>query len=498
MAVGQAKATIQAIKKEVTAGVYLPPSVGTDFIAIRPGAELALEPELVDNEELIGDIGISKKINVGEATTGANPAYLRHSGIEGQEPQTGIFWESLLGSKYIVATEQSAASSSTVSVVKVGSGLGASFRQGQALLVKKNGGFEVANIASISGDDLTLAFNLDSAPSVGTKLGKACLYIPTPTGHPTFSITKYLGNDYAIEASAGNTVTEAAITMDAKGLGNVEFSFAGTKYFYNPITVTATSKYLDVTDDTGTFSVSVEEKTYKTPVELAEAINASLSSASTETYTFSYSNTTGKFTIASGSTILSLLWLTGTNAANSIGTKLGFVVSADDAGAVTYTSDNAQVYSSSITPSYDSTDAIIVKGAELNIGTQEDNLCVCAQSVSVSISKEVEDINCVCEETGVKEKIATARTVTMEVVATMKKYDVELLSALIKNEGISAAMTCGPKSGGNFVGGKCFNVYMQKATVSAFTTSGESFLQVNFTLEGYVTSTEKDVYVNFI
>jgi len=498
MAVGQAKATIQAIKKETTAGVYVAPSVGTDFIAIRPGAELALEPELVDNEELVGDIGISKKINVGEATTGSNPAYLRHSGVEGQEPQIGLFFESLLGSKYVVATEQSAAASSTVSIVRVGTGLGANFRQGQALLVKKAGGFEVANIASISGDNLTLAFNLSSAPALGTKLGRACLYSPVSSGHPTFSITKYLGNDYAIEASAGNTVTEAAITMDAKGLGNVEFSFAGTKYFYNPITITASSKFLDVTDDTGTFAVSVEEKTYKSPTELAEALNAALSVASTETYTVSYSNTTGKFTIASGSTLLSLLWLSGTNAANSIGAKLGFVTTSNDTGSVSYTSDNAQVYSSSITPSYDSTDAIVVKGAELNIGTQEDNLCVCAQSVSVTISKETEDVNCVCEETGVKEKIATGRTVTMEVVATLKKYDVELLSALLKNEGLSAAMTCGPKSGGNFVAGKCFNVYMQKATVSAFTTSGESFLQVNFTLEGYVTATEKDVFVNFV
>jgi hypothetical protein len=86
----------------------------------------------------------------------------------------------------------------------------------------------------------------------------------------------------------------------------------------------------------------------------------------------------------------------------------------------------------------------------------------------------------------------------MEVTAVLKKHDVALLDALLKNSGISAMLNAGPKSGGNWIPGKCFNAYLQKCTVSKYTTSGDSFIQVNLTLKGYVTSTEKDVYINFV
>ena len=494
--VGQSRASLFATKKETTTGVYVAPSAGSDFLPLRPGNELNYEPEITENDELLNDIGAAASINTGDSVSGSHSAYLRHSGVEGQEPQLGEVWESLFGSKHIVSVEQVAAASSTTTVVKVADG--SLFKVGQALLVKKANGHKIVNIDSISGNDLTLNFALDSAPSAGNKLGMAICYIPTGSDHPSFSTTKYLGNGYAIEASAGNITTEASLTMDAKGLGSVEFSFEGTKYFLNPITITASSKFLDVTDDTGTFAVSVEEKTYPTPVELADALQGALSSASTETYSVSYNNTTGKFTIASGSTVLSLLWSTGANSANSIGAKLGFVTTSNDTGAVTYTSDNAQTYAASLTPAYDSSDAIIIKGAELLIGNQSDNLCICAQSVSITVSKEVENVDCICEESGTLEKMPVSRTASLEVTATLKKHDVALLDALLKNKTVSAMVNCGPKTGGNWVPGKCFNAFMQSAKVGGYTTTGESFLQVTITLNGFVSATKKDIYFNFI
>ena len=86
----------------------------------------------------------------------------------------------------------------------------------------------------------------------------------------------------------------------------------------------------------------------------------------------------------------------------------------------------------------------------------------------------------------------------MEVAATLKKFDVALLDALLKADGLSAMLNCGIKSGGNWVPGKCFNVYLQKATVGKYTVTGENFLVANITLNGYVTATEKDVYLNFV
>lgn len=498
MAVGLQRASIFAIKEETTAGTYVPPAAGSDFVPLRPGNELTYEPEQLESDELLNDIGAAKSFVGKEIVSGSHSAYLKHSGVEGQEPELGVLYESVMGTKAVASTEYDTVSSSTTTVLNVDAGEGVNFQAGQAVLVKNGAGYAIRNVKSVSTDALTLNFALSAAPSSGVNLGKAVTYLAAAQGHPTFSTTKYLGNGFAKEVSAGNTVTEASFTMDANGFGEVSFSYEGTRYYFNPITITASNKYLDVTDDGGTIAVSVAEKIYKTPIELAYALQVALEAASAETYTVTFNSSTGKFTIASGSSVLTLLWNTGTNAANSIGTTLGFLVAANDTGAVTYTSDSEQTYVAAYTPSYDNADAIIIKGAELFVGTQTDNICICAQSVSVTISKTVEDVDCICEESGILEKIPTARTVEMTVSAVLKKHDVSLLDALLKNTGISAMMNAGPKTSGNWVPGKCFNVTLPNCTVSSYVTGGDSFISVELTLKGFVTSTTKDVALNFV
>jgi hypothetical protein len=499
MTIGQQKASIFAIREESTVGEYVAPNSASQFVPLRPANEIVYEPEQLESDELQNDIGASKSVVGKEIVSGTHSAYLKHSGVEGQEPELGILYESIFGDKNVASTEYDTVASSTVSVVKVDSGEGAQFREGQAILVKKGAGYEIRNINSISGDDLTLNFNLSDAPASGVNLGKAITYLPVSSGHPTFSVTKYLGNGFAKEASAGNTVTEASFTMDANGFGEVEFSFEGTKYFMNPVIITSSNKYIDFTDDDGTHAASIAEDVYKNPIELADAIQAAMNAASAEDYTVTFSSSTGKFTLVTAtSSVFSILWNTGTNAANAIGTTIGFSVAANDTGALTYTSDNAQSYAAAYTPSYDSADSIVIKGAELFIGNQSDNVCICAQSLSITISKEVEDVDCICEESGISEKIPVSRKAEMEVTATMKKHDVALLDALLKNSTISAMVNCGPKTGGNWIAGKCFNAYMQSCTVQKFTTSGENFIQVEISLKGFVTSTTKDIFINFV
>jgi len=497
--VGLTRASVFSLKKETTSGTYNPPSTGSDFVPLRPGNSTSYEPEQLSSDELLNDIGTAKSFVGKEVVSGSHSAYLKHSGVEGQEPQLGVLYESVMGTKHITATERDTVGVSTTTALTVGAGEGAEFPVGKAVMIKNGSGYQIRNVKSVAGDVLTLNFSLPSTVPALTNLGKGVTYIPAAQNHPTFSTTKYLGNGYAKEVTAGNTVTEASFTMDANGFGEVEFSYEGTKYFFNPITITSTNKFLDVTDDTGTFAVSIAEKIYKTPVELADALQAALEAANAESYTVTFSNSTGKFTIASTTnTVLSLLWLTGTNAANSIGSTLGFVVSANDTGALTYTSDNELSYTAAISPSYDNAEAIIIKNAELFIGNQVDNICICAQTVSLTVSKSVEDVDCICEESGILEKIPTERTVEMTVTAALKKHDVSLLDALLKNSGISAMINAGPKTGGNWTPGKCFNAYVANCTVSAYTTEGDSFITANITLKGFVSSTGKDLYLNFI
>jgi hypothetical protein len=499
--VGLNRASSFAIKEESTAGTYVPPSAGTDFVPLRPGNELSYEPENLESDELLNDIGAAKSFTGKEVVKGKHATYLRHSGVEGQEPEVGVLYESAMGDKAIMATDYPTVSSSTTSLIKVNTGIGATFVVGQPLLIKNPSGYEMRNIASISGDDLTLNFQLTNAPASGVYLGKAITYIPAASGHPTFSTTKYIGGGHAKEVSAGNTVTDLSLKLEANAFGEVEFSYEGTKYYFNPITITSSNKYLDFTDDLGTYAVSVAEGVYKTPIALADALMVAMEAVNAQTYSVVYSSTTGKFTITSNSTLLSLLVFTGTNAANGIAATLGFTVAANKTGAggtTGYTSENAQTYAAAYTPSYDSADAIVVKDAELFIGSLNDNVCICAQSVALKITKSVEDVDCICEETGVLEKIPTARTVELTVTAILKKYDVSLLDALLKNSDLSAMMNAGPKTGGNFIAGKCFNLYLPKCTVSNYKTTGDSFVQADITLKGFVTSTQKDIFLGFV
>jgi hypothetical protein len=495
MSVGLQRATIFAVKEETTAGEYLKPDSGTQFVPLRPGNTLNFTAEQLDSDELLNDIGSAKSFVGKESSEGSHSAYLRHSGVEGQEPQLGVMFESIMGSKVVNGVSYTSQVGSDQEIVVVADGT--LFYPGQALLIKNGAGYQIRNIKEIDGNDLYLNFFASNSAD-GLNLGRAITYVPAPQGHPTFSATKYIGNGHAVEATAGNTVTELSVTADANGFGEVEFSYQGTRYFFNPIEITSSNKFLDFTDDYGTWAVSVAEKTYKTPIDLADSLKAAMDAASpNEDHFVVYSNSTGKFTISS-SIFLSLHWNTGTNAANSIGETLGFSVVADDTGSLTYTSDDAQTYDSAIAPAYDSADAIIIKGAELFIGTELDNICVCAQSVSLTVSKEVQDVDCICEETGVKEKIATSRSVEMSVTAVLNKYDASLLDALLKNSGIAAMLNAGPKVGGNWAPGKCFNAYVQNCTVASYTTTGDSFVQAEITLKGFVTADSKDLYINFV
>lgn len=75
-----------------------------------------------------------------------------------------------------------------------------------------------------------------------------------------------------------------------------------------------------------------------TPSTLAAEVKAQMDAAGAETYTVAYSSATGKFTIASTGSYLSILWSSGTNNSTDAGTVLGFDATADSTGALTYTS----------------------------------------------------------------------------------------------------------------------------------------------------------------
>jgi hypothetical protein len=498
----QTRSTVVAVKKEVTEGVPVVPTSGADAIAIQD--DFTMEPafDTLDNAEVKASIGAAKTILGNENPTASLSHYLKASGTAGTAPNYGELVESFMGGVSAAVAEYDTVAASTTTVVKVDTGEGATFERGEFLLIKDpTNGYRVRPIDSIASNDLSIGFQLPTAPAAGVNLGQCVLYKPANTGHPTVNLWAYLGNGGAIEMMAGGRVTSMNIDAAAGEFINANYSIEGLSAYFNPIQITATSKYLDFTDDGGTFAAVVSEKWFKDPHQLADALQSAMNDVSAEDYTVTYSDTTGKFTIATAtSAVLSLLWNTGTNAANSIGTKLGFLVAANDTGALTYTSDNAQNFAFPFTASYDPVDPNVAKNIEVMVGDTADYLCFEASNVSISGSNTKADLTSLCAESGKSGSIITERTFEINITARLSQYDADMWRRFREGSNTKFQMTCGPKTGTNWTPGKVAAVYCPTATVTSFAVADADGLAVlEMTLTAYVNdSGEGEFYIGYV
>lgn len=499
----QTRNSVLAVTVETTEGTPVAPSASTDFIAQQDDFDMTQEFETLDNAELKASLGKAKSIVGLESSTTSFSHYLRHSAVEGQAPSYGDLLKAAFGTETVNGTEYDTVAASTTEVVKVDTGEGATFARGHALLVKDGtNGYSIRPIHSISTDDLTVGFDLANAPASGVNLGKAVTYSPADTGHQTLSLWNYVGNSGAIKMTSGNRVTETTIEIAAGELINASYTCEGIKNYFNPIVIAATDTYLDFTDDDGTFAATITAQTYQDPHALADAIASAMNAtATTETHTVTYSDSTGKFTIAtSTSAVLSLLWNTGGNAANTVGDKIGFSVAADDTGATTYTSDTAQDWAAAYTPSFDASDPLVAKDNLCMIGDHDDYACFAANSVSFTLGTPKRDTLSICSTSGRSGSIINAREVTISVSALLEQHDADKFRRMRENSDTRFCYVGGTKTGGNWDAGKCFCLYVPTATITSVSTpDDDGLVALELELSAYVDdSGNGEVYLSFV
>lgn len=505
MASIQTRSTVFAVVKETTEGTPVIPAGATDFIALQDDFSMSASFDVLENAELKSSIGIAKPIQGSENPQASGSFYLRHSGVEGQAPNYGDLLEAAFGATGTASTEYNTVAASTTTVIKVDVGEGATFERGEALLIKDpTNGYRIRCIDSVATDDLTIGFQVPTAPGTGVNLGKCVLYKPANSGHPSLALWQYIGNGGATQAIAGARVTSASFDISAGELINGNYSFEGIKFYFNPINITATDTKLDFTDDDGTWAATIEAKLWTDPHELASAIQTAMQAANAgETPTVTYSDSTGKFTIKTTGTVLSLLWNTGTNTANTIGDKIGFSVAADDTGTVAttgYTSDNAISFAAPYTPSYDSADPLAAKSNEVMIGDSDDYACFEASSVSVALDTPKADILSVCATSGKSGSVINSRTATVTVSALLSQYDADKWRRFRENSDTKFQYSFGVKSGGNWVAGKCGAIYIPTATITSINIDDvDGLAQLNIELQAFVNSNgDGEVYLAFV
>lgn len=499
----QTRNSVLAIMPEVTEGTPVVPAGATDFIALQD--DFSMEPafENLENAELKASLGSAKSIVGLESPTASFSHYMRHSGVEGQAPNFNELLKAAFGTESVAAAEYDTVAASTVSTIKVDTGEGASFERGEALLIKDGtNGYSIRPIHSVSSDDLELGFNVAMAPALGVSLGKAVTYVPANSDHQTLTIWDYLGNSGAVQMMAGSRVTELSMSIAAGELINASYSLEGVSYYFNPINILSTDLYLDFTDDNGTFAAIVAAGFYKDPHQLAAAITTAMNTVQTaETHACVYSDSTGKFTVStSTSTVLSLLWNTGGNTANTIGDKIGFSVAADDTLATTYTSDNAQSWVAPYTPSFDSSDPLVAKSNLAMIGDATDTTCFGPSTVDFTLSDTKRDILSICADSGKSGSIINAREVTVSVSALLNQHDADKFRRMRENTTTRFCYVGGTKSGGNWQAGKSFCLYLPTCTVSSMTvTDDDGLASLDLELTAFVDdSGNGEAYLSFV
>jgi len=501
----QTNASVMAVKKETTEGTPVVPASGADFVALQEGFSVAPNFDALEYAELTGSIGAAKNVKGLENPTFSFSHYIRGSGAVATQPDYGDYIENAMGAVAVRATERDTIVGSTVSAVNVNTGEGAEFVRGDAILVKHAANaWEIRNVLSVSGDVLTLAQNLANAPGTAVNLGRNVRYYPVNTGHPTHSVWVYRGNAAggAVELVSGTRVTSMAIDVTAGDFVNATFDCEGIRYYYNPITLT-TNIYLDFDDGGGEENAVVAAKTYRDPYELADAIAAAMNALTGDTITVTYNDrgvNAGKFTIASDGAQLDLLWNTGTNTANTLGTAIGFAVAADDTGALTYTSDNVVSKAAPYTPSFNAVNPLVAKDNQVIFGSDPTQTsCFKASTLSVTVANTKSNILSVCSESGVSGSVVSERAITVELTALLEDHQALEFKNFRANDTVLFTFNTGEKSGGNWVEGKTVNFHSPTMVIDSINLDDtDGLVTLSMTLTAFVSSGLNEFFVNLL
>lgn len=496
--------SVLAVVPETTEGVPVIPGGATAFTALQDDFDMSPEFESLSNAELKSSIAPGKPITGAESPTVTFSHYLRHSGVEGTAPDFNDLLKAAWGTETANSTQRTLTSGSTQTVLALGAG-GSDFSRGFAVLVKDGtNGYSIRAVHSVSSNNLTLGFPVTTAPATGIGVGKCVNYSPANSAHQALSLWHYLGNGGAVQLMAGSKVTQVAYDLSAGQFATGTYDLEGNSYYFDPINITATDTKLDFTDDDGTFAATITAKTYKDPHDLASALTDAMNTANSgETHTVTYSNTTGKFTIISTGSVLSLLWNTGTNTANTVGDKIGFSTAADSTGtaaATGYTSATAVSYASPYTPTFDTSDPLIVKNNEIMLNDGTLSTCIVASSAKFTLANTNRRISSICAESGFAGSVFNKREVTVDITAQLEKYDVSRFKAYRSNDNVRFQFSFGVKTGGNWVAGKSGCIYVPTATISVCDVNDDDGLaSLTLQLKAYADdSGNGEAYLNFL
>lgn len=228
-----------AINLEVTEGTYVPPVAGSDFISpLSDGLEFSPAQELLDRNNLNSSIGKSTPRSGMKSVTGNLPVEAKANGIEGAEPEYGLLIEAALGAKRQVTTttidDADAGGPHTTTTMFLLDGDDGKYNIGDIVHVKVTGDHHVSPIVSTTTGagnvSVTLLVPADNAFTDGDVISAITTYLPANSGHPTFSMTKYI-EDARREQAAGCRISTMSLNNFVTGqVADWGFNYEGLNW----------------------------------------------------------------------------------------------------------------------------------------------------------------------------------------------------------------------------------------------------------------------------
>jgi hypothetical protein len=187
-----------AAKSEVTEGLYVAPAAAGDFIKVTEKSEISGKKENIESGSIVASLFPEKIRNGIKKGEGSIEFEAKAGSTEGDEPESGIFFESLLGAKtQLTAQKTTKSSGNTGSILQIEDADIGSFTVGMIVCVLESGAYHVSPITTVTTTEGSASITLLVAKSAGSfsnsvKIAEVTTYKFSNTTHPSLSVTKFL------------------------------------------------------------------------------------------------------------------------------------------------------------------------------------------------------------------------------------------------------------------------------------------------------------------
>lgn len=262
--------SIFGVEIESTEGTYVAPQASTSYIQPESdGFDFKPSRETLDRKILTTSIGRATPKLGTKSASGGLTVELRASGTEGADVDFGALLKGALGAtRAIASTTTTKSSGNTGTILQIDDADISKFTVGDIIVVKQTGAYHVSPITAVDASSGTANITLLVAKPSGSfansvVISKTKMYYTATTGHPSLSMSYYMGNEIR-QAAAGAKVTDMSVDNFTAG------QLAKLKFGWEALTFTEVNGVAPQTPafDTGTPPVILEACLYKNGSDL--------------------------------------------------------------------------------------------------------------------------------------------------------------------------------------------------------------------------------------